>query len=98
MSNATKALPDDDGDPGLFTFTAPDGTEHTATRPVSEVVTPGLLRRNRNDEMGFAFTVLESLLDEEGIAAVDGSWAALRAFSEQLRPHIEEAMRLTLGE
>ena len=98
MSKAALALPDDASEPKLFAFTAPDGTTHTATQPVSAVVTPGLLRRNRGDELGFAFAVLEDLLDEAGLAAIDGSWEALRAVTQQLQPHIEEVLRLTMGE
>lgn len=87
--------------PELFSFTADDGTRFTSRRPLSSnIVTPGLVRTSRQDEMGFVWTVIEHLFEDQpdARAAVDSSWACLRRVVEAMPPFIERAVRLGMGE
>lgn len=94
-----RALPSDPAPEG-FEFEADDGTRYTAARPLLEVVTPGLLRRYRRDEMEFAFQVIELLFSDQpdAIAAIDSSWSCLGRVANELQPQIERAIRIGLGE
>lgn len=94
-----RALPSDPP-PDCFEFTSDDGTVYRSTRPLLVVVTPGLLRRYRSNEMEFAFQVVEQLFSDQpdAMAAIDGSWTCLGRVANSLQPHIEAALRVSLGE
>lgn len=86
--------------PERFSFAAADGRVFTSTKDVADVVTPGLLRQFRNDEIEFAFRALELLFDDnpEAMSAIDSSWANLGTVTRALRPFIERSIRVGLGE
>lgn len=94
-----KALPSDPA-PEFFSFTAADGQTFTSTKDVAEVVTPGLLRRYRQDEIEFAFQALEALFGDNPAAmqAIDTSWKTLGSVTRALQPFVERTLRVSLGE
>lgn len=94
-----RALPSVPAD-GRFTFTDEEGQSYTSTKDVAKVVTPGLLRRYRDNEVEFAFRALELLFEDNpaALSAIDASWATLGKVSKGLQPFIEANIRLGLGE
>jgi hypothetical protein len=53
-----------------FTWTAPSGAK--ITLPSLSTIPAGVLRRHRKlDEVDFVFTILEDVLDDEGLKALD---------------------------
>ncbi len=100
VPESERALPSKPPGDGRFTFTADDGQTFTSTKAVTAVVTPGLLRRHRGDEVEFAFRALELLFEDNpaAMSAIDGSWATLGQVTRGLQPFVEDAIRLGLGE
>lgn len=53
-----------------FTWTSPSGKQ--VTLPSLNTIPAGVLRRHRKlDEVDFVFTILEDVLDEDGLAQLD---------------------------
>lgn len=77
----------------LFEFTDDAGVVHTAGRLLSEVITPGVLRRNRADEFALYCELVEALFDgdEQAMAAIDGSWDVLKRVVEALQDEMKQA-------
>lgn len=84
---------DTDDSEQLFTFTDDAGVEHTATRLLSEVITFGVLRRNRADEFGLYCELVEELFkgNDDAMAAIDSSWGILRRVVESLQEEMKQA-------
>ena len=82
-----------------FSWTDPDGKVWASTMPVKDVITPGLVRRNRNNDMSFTMEVLEGLFEDqpEFFDTVDDSWDAMNAVSNALQETFT-TMGTTMGE
>lgn len=92
-----------DNTESLFSFYDDDGTEHVATCLLSEVITPGVLRRNRTDEFSLYCELVEALYDgnPEAMAAIDSSWETLKRVVNDLQDAMKAAgskVGATLGE
>ena len=74
-----------------------DGTTYTF-RPTLEVLTPGFIRRNRHNDADAAFTLLESLADEEALEVIDNmTFKENAALMVEFQKHIEAVMGEALG-
>lgn len=87
----------------LFTFYDDEGVEHVATSLLSEVITPGVLRRNRADEFSLYCELVEALFDgnPDAMAAMDASWDTMKRVIEDLQQSMRTAaskVGATLGE
>lgn len=80
---------------------AHDGVTYESVKGVSEVITPGFIRRNRRrDEMDFYFTMLEHLFDgaPEALDALDSmQWSDLKTVTEALEAHMQLSLGASLG-
>lgn len=82
----------------VFSFEL-DGKAYTFTRPTSEVITPGFVRKNRNAPAEFLYAALEELADAETLDALDNTshkqWSKIaQAFDE----HQADILGANLGE
>lgn len=82
-----------DGPETAFAFTDANGVTYTSTRLLSEVMTPGVLRRNRSDEFALYCELIEALFAgaSDALAAIDGSWEVMSAAVKALQGHMESA-------
>lgn len=55
-----------------FEFSAEDGTTFRMVRPTLDVITPGYVRRNRNNQEELVWGAIEQLADKELLAWIDG--------------------------
>lgn len=78
-----------------------DGETYRSTRPITDVMTVGLVRRLRHDETELTFTVLERLFEDqpEALEAVDGlsitEWAGL---ADKMMSLVDDDQGASLGE
>lgn len=91
---ATSEVPDTH-----FAWTDPTGTTWVSTKAVRDVITPGLVRRNRSSDMSFTMEALELMFDDQPgfFAIVDESWDAMSSASEALAETFQR-MGTSVGE
>lgn len=86
---------------GAFTFDH-EGVTFTSTRPVSEVLSPGFIRRHRRlPEIDLYFTMIEELFagNKAAVGVIDGmDWASLGALTKRLEQHMQATIGASLGE
>ena len=94
-----KAEQEDERDTPL-TFTDKDGNEWTSNITLAEGVTPGVMRKNRNNELMMFMELLENLFDDQpdAMAALDATWDTMNAAIDAVRDRMEAATGVSLGE
>lgn len=99
VTDGQKALPDTMTEERM-SFTAEDGTVFTANHPIRRVLTPGLIRRYRSDQMEMFWRLIEGLFSDQPDAmdAIDNSWEVMGSLNNMLEPHVERIMKVALGE
>ena len=95
-----RALPDVEPADDRFRFVDDNGVEWVSDRSVKDVLTPGLFRRHRDNELELYFAIIEGLFEpgSEAMDVIDGSWAVTKRVSEALGPHVQTLIGVTLGE
>ncbi len=67
-----------------------DGTEYTFDARTDSVLTPGFIRRNRNNQNEFTFGLMESLASDETLDVIDNmSHAEFQALGVRFGEHVE---------
>jgi hypothetical protein len=90
----TREMPDD-----VFKWTDADGTEWVSDVPIREVVTPGLVRRNRHNDMTLVMEALELLFAKqpEFFDVIDVSWEQTNAAGDAFLTAVQD-MGTSMGE
>lgn len=89
-----REIPDD-----RFEWTDPDGTTWTSDKPIRDVVTPGLIRRNRSNDMTFIMEAMEGLFagQPEFLDVIDADWDTMNACGEAFLTQVQN-MGASMGE
>ena len=83
-------------EPDQFSFEH-DGTTHTFA-PTLGVLTPGFVRRHRDNEADAVYTLIEALADPDALDALDTmSFKDNAAVMVAFRSHIDAVMGVALG-
>lgn len=83
--------------PEAFSFEH-DGTSYTF-KPTLDALTPGFIRRNRNNEAEFQYGLVEALADDAALAALDGmSFKENARVMAEFAEHASDVLRVSLGE
>lgn len=92
----TSRIDDDD----RFSFVDRDGVKHTSARTVTDTLTPGMIRRNRADELSLVYAIVEALFadNDAAMAVLDNDWGVFAQVSEDLGAHMQEMIGASLGE
>lgn len=83
--------------PEAFSFEH-DGETYTF-KPTLEALTPGFIRRNRNNDAEFQYGLVEALADDDALAALDSMTFKDNArIMAEFAEHAGETLRVSLGE
>lgn len=82
-----------------FTFTGPDGTEHTLAATL-DTLTPGYMRRHRSmPGAEFNLMLFEALADDAALEAFDAmTWAENSAMMKEFEQHLQTVLGAAVGE
>jgi hypothetical protein len=77
----------------FFEFTTDDGTTHRMVKPTLDVITPGYVRRNRNNQEELVWGAIEKLGGEDLLAWIDSlsgrdGMAQWKRFQNEFMEHI----------
>lgn len=86
---------------GDFTFEH-EGVTFTSSQNLSDVITPGFIRRHRRlPEVDLYFTMIEELFsgNKAAIGVIDGmKWDEVGKLTERLQKHMQTTLGASLGE
>ena len=82
-----------------FEWTDPSGKEWVSDKPIRDVVTPGLVRRNRANDMTFIMESMERLFADqpEFLDVIDADWYTMNACGEAFMDQVQD-MGASMGE
>ena len=94
-----KTEPEEDG-AEYFEWTDSAGHTWTATKPLSDHVSPGIFRRNRDNDVKVAWEILEQVFEGQSgfFEVIDASWDDLNDCSAALFDAAQATFGASVGE